>query len=270
MEKDFEIFSRIYLELLNQKKDFVTVQIVDTKGSSPQDKGARAIICHKEVIFGTVGGGKLEAFAIKKANELLANKHIKNKMITLNLQKDIGMTCGGEVSLYFELEQQSKKFKVNVFGAGHVSQELNQVLDRLECTVTCIDNRQEWLNKLSSLKCKTICLEKMEDYVPHCEADSFNILMTMGHASDAPILAKLLQSNYVYAYVGVIGSKAKANSLQKDMKERGLSQKEISNFNCPIGLNIGNNSPAEIAISIVASLLEVRDQIFQTEKRKKA
>ena len=160
MEKNFEHFSRIYLELLNQKKDFATVQIVDSKGSSPQDKGARAIICDNQIVFGTIGGGKLEAFAIKKANQLLADQHLQNKMMTINLQKDIGMTCGGEVSLYFELEQQSKKFKVNIFGAGHVSQELNKVLDRLECSLTCIDNRPEWLNRLSELKCKTICLDK--------------------------------------------------------------------------------------------------------------
>lgn len=268
MEKDFEHFSRIYLELLNLKKDFVTVQIVDTKGSSPQDKGARAIICDKKIMFGTVGGGKLEAFAINKSNELLADQHVKNKMMTINLQKDIGMTCGGEVSLYFELEQQSKKFKVNIFGAGHVSQQLNIVLERLECSLTCIDNRPEWLEKLSHLKCKTICLERMEDYVPQCGPDSFNILMTMGHASDAPILAKLLESDQRYAYVGVIGSLAKANSLKKEMRGRGLAPELLSNFHCPIGLNIGNNSPAEIAISIVASLLQVRDKIFQTDKRK--
>jgi xanthine dehydrogenase accessory factor len=266
MEKNFEEFSNVYLNLLNQKKDFVTVQIVDTKGSAPQDKGARIIICDDEICFGTVGGGKLEAFALDTAKELSNDKYIKNKLIKVNLQKDIGMTCGGEVSLYFELEQQSKKFKVNIFGAGHVSQELNYVLSRLECSVTCIDNRQEWLDKLSPLNIKTICLENMDEYVENCDPDSFNILMTMGHATDAPILAKFLLSGS-FSYLGVIGSEAKKNSLKKDMRERGLNEDQVKNFDCPIGMNIGNNSPAEIAISIVGSLLERRDRIFQTEKR---
>ncbi len=267
MEKNFEKFSKVYMELLQQKKDFITAQIVDTKGSSPQDKGARIIICNNEICFGTVGGGKLEAFAIKTANNLCLDKYIKNKLVKVNLQKDLGMSCGGEVSLYFELEQQSKNFKVNIFGAGHVSQELNHVLSRLECSITCIDNRQEWLDKLAPLKIKTICLEKMEDYVDNCEQDSFNVLMTMGHATDAPILAKFLLSGN-FSYLGVIGSESKAQGLKNDLRELGLNEELLDNFHCPIGLNIGSNSPAEIAISIVASLLENRDLIFQTDKRK--
>jgi xanthine dehydrogenase accessory factor len=80
--------------------------------------------------------------------------------------------------------------------------------------------------------------------------------MTMGHSTDLPILLEILKKKR-FPYLGVIGSKAKALRLKKDIEEAGLPP---SSFYCPIGLDIGNNHPPEIAISVAAQLIQIRDQ----------
>ena len=102
------------------------------------------------------------------------------------------MTCGGEVSLFFEVENENEVWDITVFGAGHVSQELCRVLDRLNCKLTCVDNRSEWLAKLPNSLNK-VELAEPKDHVAKLSDNSFAILMTMGHATDAPILAEILK-----------------------------------------------------------------------------
>src|SRR5438128_10273738 len=81
----------------------VTVTIVDTIGSVPQDRGAKMIVTAEGLRFGTVGGGKVETKAIAEARAMLSGGDGETtKFAQWNLQKDVGMTCGGVVKLYFE------------------------------------------------------------------------------------------------------------------------------------------------------------------------
>jgi xanthine dehydrogenase accessory factor len=96
-----------------------------------------------------VGGGKLEAKAIALAQELLAkNENRKNcQLIKWNLTKDVGMTCGGVVSLVFEVFAGAE-WQIAVFGAGHVAQELVPLVTKLDCRAHCVDSRRDWLDKI--------------------------------------------------------------------------------------------------------------------------
>ncbi len=82
--------------------------------------------------------------------------------------------------------------------------------------------------------------------------------MTRGHASDLPVLRRIYQSERQFPYVGVIGSRAKAAVLRKELAQVSIDPAALT-FRCPIGLPIGENYPGEIAISIAAELLQVRD-----------
>jgi xanthine dehydrogenase accessory factor len=83
--------------------------------------------------------------------------------------------------------------------------------------------------------------------------------MTMGHSTDKPILLEILRTR-TFPYLGVIGSRAKANILYRDVEEAGLPKEATEKFHCPIGLDLGTNHPYEIALSTVAQLIEVRDR----------
>lgn len=248
------------------RADSVTITLVEYKGSVPQALGAKARVEHSGLIAGTVGGGKVEAKAILFAQELLRQPDaLKCKLVTWNLTVDVGMTCGGVVTFLFEVDRPNA-WKIAVFGAGHVAQELVPLLLKLECSVTCIDNREEWLERIPTTEnLVKIHAAKPESVLKDLAEDCFLILMTQGHATDLPILAEILRTRPEAPYVGVIGSKTKALSLKAHLKSMDFPLEKIESYHCPIGLAIGNNTPVEISYSVIAQLLQVRDYA-QTKK----
>ncbi|MDO9182281.1 MAG: xanthine dehydrogenase accessory protein XdhC [Bacteriovorax sp.] len=245
-------------KLKENASSFVIVTMVSVRGSAPQEIGARIIVNESGLNFGTIGGGKIEAKAIRVAQELLLKEDI-HQFVEWNLQTDVGMTCGGVVGLFFEKILPISNWKIAVFGAGHVSQELIRLLIKLDCEVTCIDPRAEWLAKLPEhFRLKKIQLDDMKSALSTLSPKTFIVSVTMGHAFDLPILLLAL-SDFNFPYVGAIGSESKARVIKNDLKKNGINENLISKLHCPIGEPVGNNHPVEIAISIVAQLLKVRD-----------
>ena len=252
--------------LIQNKIPFVMVTLVDTIGSVPQEPGAKMLVTNEGLSFGTVGGGKVEARAIQEAQAMLSVEMGHQKQQTLftqwHLNSDIGMTCGGSVRFYFEVFNRHT-WHVAVFGAGHVGQALVTLLLNLDCHVTCIDSRIEWLSRLPDHpRLAKKLTDDMPSQVKMLEENSFVVLMTMGHTTDKPILLELLKTRD-FPYIGAIGSKAKAVQFKKDIDEAGLPSSCQNKFICPIGLDIGTNHPHEIAISVIAQLLQVRDHFYR-------
>lgn len=262
MEQNLLKFFEAFEELYNSKQSFVTVTLVNVRGSAPQNIGARMIVTSDGISFGTIGGGKIESHCLEFASELLRKKD-QAQAITKewNLQTDIKMTCGGVVTLFFEPFILAKRWNVAVFGAGHVSQALCRTLLSLDLELTVIDSRQSWLDKLpSSPRLHKKLLDPMELAVSELDPHTFIVSVTMGHATDLPILkAALLAGDF--PYVGAIGSETKARLLKQELVKAGVSSKTMEKFFCPIGEPIGSNSPAEIAISITAQCLKIRDEL---------
>jgi len=173
------------------------------------------------------------------------------------LQTDLGMTCGGVVRLFFEPFGVSR-WPIAVFGAGHVAQALLRTLLPLDCTLTCFDTRAEWLDKLpDEPRLRRVLSPDLASEVTPLPENAFVVLMTMGHATDLPILRALLPR--LFPYIGVIGSKTKGAALRRTLSQEGFSSQACGRFFCPIGLPFGNNDAAEIAISIAAQMLQRRD-----------
>lgn len=250
-------------ELLSARVPFVAVTVVDTTGSVPNDVGTKMLVTEKGLHHGTVGGGKVEKKAIDEAIALLNSDDASRRTHFVNwgLEKDVGMTCGGIVKLFFE-KHNCTSWTLVVFGAGHVANALISTLVKLDCKITCIDPRQEWLDKMPEAASLTkIRLEDMPSYVPQIPDNAFVLLMTMGHTTDKPILIEILRTRR-FPYLGVIGSEAKAARLRKDIIEAQLPEEMTRAFYCPMGLPIGSNHPQEIAISMTAQLLQERDRVF--------
>ncbi len=248
-------------QLIANETPFVAVTMVDTRGSAPQIQGAKAIITDDGIVHGTVGGGKVEAKAIQHAQGLLSAGDGRTcDFVTWNLQTEVGMTCGGEVRFFFEVHV-SNAWKIALFGAGHVAQTLVPMLLQLQCSLVCIDQRAEWLQKLPThVRLRKICEPALKEQVKNLDERSFFIMMTQGHATDLPVLAEILSTRNP-PFVGVIGSLQKAKILQRNLKDLGFSDERIKSFHCPLGMPIGNNTPPEISISIVAQLIQERDRL---------
>ena len=215
---------------------------------------------------GTVGGGKVEARAIEHALLLLRRGAIEPEMMKWNLQRDIGMTCGGETTYLFEVHNR-KNWNIVIFGAGHVGQALIRVLQGLDCQITCVDSRGDWLAKLpSSPKISIVESPEPAAEVANIKPNSYFVVMTHGHATDLPILAEIVRAHPQAPYIGVMGSDVKAQKLRQEMHGLRLDSAQIGKLHCPIGLTLGENVPAEIAISIVAELLQERDRARENLK----
>lgn len=247
-------------ELQEQGQSFIVATLVKTKGSAPQEVGAKILVGENGYIDGTIGGGKVEERVILHSKEML-KRNESFDYADWNLQTDIKMTCGGVVSFFFERIQAKPTWEIAVFGAGHVAQEVVRTLLKLECSVICSDPRVEWLNKLPDHhKLTKIHTSEMKNVVADLKPGTFIASMTMGHAFDLPILLAAMERN-VFPYIGAIGSDSKAAVLRADLKKGGASEELIAKLHCPIGESFGNNTPVEIALSIAAQLIKVRDQL---------
>ncbi|HVR38874.1 MAG TPA: XdhC family protein [Thermoanaerobaculia bacterium] len=242
-------------ELLASDTPLVTVTVVDSLGSAPQGRGAKMIVTSAGLHHGTIGGGLVETRAIAESKQMLSGEIAEpTRFAQWNLAKDLGMSCGGIVKLYFEAHN-AHRWTIVVFGAGHVANALVTLLVHLDCRVICIDPREEWLAKMpKSPRLTTIIAPDMPLMVKTIPENAFIALMTMGHATDLEILLEILRTRR-FPYVGVIGSDMKASLLHRDVAAAGLPLE----FHCPIGLELGTNHPYEIAVSAIAQMIQVRD-----------
>ena len=249
---------------LIQEVPLVQALVIDKKGSVPTEIGSKMLIGTNGIVCGTVGGGRLEKTAIEYGINLLSKNDSEDskchELVHWSLGKDIGMTCGGTVTLFFEV-MSNNIWPIIIFGAGHVSNALIKLLVTLKCHITCIDFRDEWLEQLpSSEKLLKIKLEDISEYVEKVPRNAFVLIMTPGHKTDLDVLSKSIDKGF--PFLGVIGSKSKAAFLRKELEKTGFSKEQSTKFYCPMGLPLGTNEPQEVAISVVSQLLQERDKLL--------
>lgn len=145
-----------------------------------------------------------------------------------------------------------------LLGGGHVSLALAEVCARLDFSVTVIDDRADFASSARfPMADSVLCLPFSDAFAQlSCGENTYFAIMTRGHQSDALCLALALQQPH--AYVGMIGSVRKNAMVKEKLLREGISPALIAQVHAPIGKAIGAQSPAEIAISIAAELIETR------------
>lgn len=159
----------------------------------------------------------------------------------------------------FYVEQINSSGKVYVFGCGHVAQELVPVLSHVGFRCVALDDRPEFAKPElfpTAEEVKLIDFQRISDYI-NVTGEDYACVMTRGHAFDAVVQAQLLQTDA--CYIGVIGSAHKKAGVYTRLKaEYGFDDSLFERIVSPIGLDIKAETPAEIAISIAAQLIEFR------------
>lgn len=248
-------------ELAQAGEDFVVFTWTKSMGHAPQDLGAKAIVTRRGLHWGTIGGGKVEAKAIALGIEILSEplQSKAPRLLHWDLQRDVGMSCGGSVEMMLEVFP-ARPWNLVIFGAGHVGQALVRALALLDCHVTCLDTRPEWLDRLppAGPRFEPRLVDDLSDYLEHIRPKSYCLLVTKGHATDWPLLRRLVLREDL-SYLGVIGSTVKARKLRAELAADGHTPDAIQRFQCPMGLAFKSHEPAEIAISIIGELLMLKN-----------
>jgi len=254
-------FIREIERLRGENTPFCAATIVDGRGSIPQVIGASALFTRGGLQYGTVGGGAIEARCAEIAAELLdGDDAAPTRFERLRLNDDVGMACAGDVSLYFEIFRPDRHWSVVVFGAGHVAQKLCRFLAELDCHVVCVDTRAEWLDRMPRAANVERCLvDAYSDGAARVGDGAMVVVMTMGHAADIDIVEAIAAKGPALRYLGVIGSASKAAVLRRELAGRGVDSGFIGRIVCPVGDKVGNNTPGEIAVGIVAQLMRHRE-----------
>ena len=245
-------------DLVQHNTPCVLCTVVRTSGSVPRHPGAKMLIgADGSLLAGTVGGGEMESRAVEQAKLAIADG--KTRLVSYQLSNpqegDPGV-CGGEIEIFVEPLLTSPTLVI--FGAGHVGRALTHLAKWAGFHVVMADDRADLCND-------TAC-PGADEYRPGPMRETFARLtitpqtyvamVTRGYPLDVEMLPLVLQSPA--RYVGVIGSRRRWLTAAKALQERGLSDTDIARIHAPIGIEIGAETPEEIAISIMAEITQAR------------
>lgn len=253
-------------ELGEKATPYAVVTLIKIDGHVPQEVGSKMIVTAQGHFAGTIGGGKFEAKGIELAQSQLKARTPTASLHRIDLSQDLGMACGGVGTIFIE-SINCKRWTIAVYGAGHVGQALAKVLSTLECDLIFADSRADWLGRIEEQfrdRVRTILADNLATVPASLPHDTFHVIATPGHLFDLVVLREVLNLGTA-PYIGVIGSKVKARKVRATLLNEGFSENQVNSFYCPMGLDIGNNSPPEIAISIAAQLLEHRHNLVPVD-----
>lgn len=244
-------------EILDQNKEAVLCIVTATAGSTPRKAGSKMIVFPDRTISGTIGGGSIEFQAIDDALEVLKNGKPMHKRF--KLEEDLGMKCGGTVDVYFEPIKSG--LDLFIFGAGHIGRVVAKYALDFGFRVTIFDNREEIFKEFDSAPYR--CLSG--DYFTsignaNFTENTFSVILTPNHEFDERILIQLARKPF--AYLGMIGSARKVAVVAKNLvSKEGFTQQEVDRIDMPIGIKFNAETPEEIAVSIIAKLIDVKNSL---------
>ncbi len=245
-------------EAQHANQECVFCVITDTKGSSPRKAGSKMLVFPDRKIFGTIGGGSIEFQAITDAIELLKQGNPTKK--TYQLEQDLIMHCGGTVEVYFEPIKSTAELLI--FGAGHIGRVLAKYTKDFGFRITLFDSREGIYDEFDTAAYQTVC----EDYVAAIEKINFThntyiVILTHKHEYDETIVGFCARKPY--AYLGMIGSSRKVADVKKNLLANSIAtQEEIDRIDMPLGIKFNAETPEEIAISILAKLIDVKNNLL--------
>ncbi len=238
----------------------VVATVVSAGGSTPRGAGAKMIVYPDGRTVGTVGGGAIEAETIERARELVSSN--EPVLLSYDLGDDVGMTCGGRMDIF--LEPIAAGPAVLIVGGGHVGQAVAAAAKRAGFRVTVVDDREGVVSeeRFPSADRRLVGgTELMHDPIAVDEA-TFVVVVTRGHRFDQDWVKVLLPCRP--RYVGMIGSVEKVRASFEKLEADGVPAAALRTVHAPIGLDIGAETPEEIAVSVVAEMIAVRHGIEDT------
>lgn len=247
---DLEIYQEI-VRLQSCGEPAALATVVASSGSSPRKPGAKLLLRANGSILGSVGGGRVEAETLVAARAVLAEG--ESRSLTFVLTEEHGFVCGGSMAVF--VEPLGTAPQLVIFGAGHVGKALCRLAAGCGYRVTVVDDRAECARaeELPGVT-KVICAAPAEAFARlPITAQSAILIATPGHQSDFAAVRGALATPA--GFIGLVGSARKRAVLLETLAVEGFAASSVARVVTPVGLDIGAETPEEIAVSIVAQLV---------------
>ena len=232
------------------------VTVAATRGSVPREAGAKMLVFGDHRLVGTIGGGKFEALVAEEAIAALGGKVpvLKTYPLHEGAAESFGAICGGEMTVL--IEPQVLHEAIFLVGAGHCSRALARLAQDCGWHVTVIDDRADLLADFPAHE--RIATPAAPDFIAtrKWQRDEALVLISRNHQLDREALHAAVRTGGM-GYLGMIGSRRKVRQVFDALTEGGVDAGQLQNVFAPIGLDVGAESPAEIAVSVMAEVLAV-------------
>jgi xanthine dehydrogenase accessory factor len=230
--------------------------VIEARGSTPRGVGAKMVISNTGETCGTVGGGAVEKRVLDSAPGVIRTGEAVVLDFDLSGKSgDMDSVCGGGLRVF--LEALGEYRRLFVIGAGHVGRALARAADAVGFAVTVVDDRDDLLTGEglpASVRLVNAAPDRLAGRLD-MDAESFAVIATRGHSLDKEWLGAL--SGAGLSYVGMVGSRRKIETVYAALRQEGVSEDFLRSVHAPVGLDIGAETPEEIAVSIAAELITI-------------
>ncbi|MBI4704633.1 MAG: XdhC family protein [Deltaproteobacteria bacterium] len=246
------------LERLRAGRRVMLATVVATRGSAPSRPGQKLALLGPGEALGTVGGGALEHKVLAMLAERQQAEPGEPELVGIELGPELGMCCGGAVEIL--LEPLGPALAVLIVGGGHVGAALGPLLCQLDFRVVVCDSRPAVLGGASgapSPRLRAVVADHDDPAVMSAlgapETRAAALVMTHDHDLDERAIQWALARGF--AFVGGVGSRAKAARIRQRLVARGLAQEQAARVRMPLGVDVGARAPLEVAVAIAAELV---------------
>jgi xanthine dehydrogenase accessory factor len=253
MTTDGDLF-RALVDAVEGGMPVALATVVRTHRSVPRQTGAKMLVFDDGRQLGTVGGGELERRVLDAATTALSTEGA----VTLDIDLvdpaggDAGV-CGGSVSIFVEPIMPPPH--IVVVGCGHVGAAVIQLAHWLGCRVTAVDDRDEVAGPDRLGDADVVLSGPLDESLTSAgiDARSHVVVVTRDVRLDVEVLSNVLQTPA--RTIGVMGSARRWETARQRLLEQGVAEDQLIRVSSPIGLDIGAETPAELALSILAEIV---------------
>jgi len=255
--------SEIHEEIARLHRDGaggVVATVVSVGGSTPRSAGAKMLVYVDGRTLGSVGGGVVESQTIDRALSLLDGGG--PCLLSFDLDEGTELACGGKMQIF--LEPIAATPGLIVLGGGHVGLSVARVARDAGFRVTVVDDRAEMVSeeRFPFADRRLAGGTALLGSDLRVDETSIVVVVTRGHRYDREWVRVLLPLKPFY--LGMIGSDQKVRGTFDQLVEEGVPRESLGGIHAPIGIDIGAETPEEIAVSILAEVIAIRHGVTDT------
>ncbi|MGD0585639.1 MAG: XdhC/CoxI family protein [Oryzomonas sp.] len=250
---DLELYEEM-VRLTRRGEPFALATVIAHSGSSPRKSGAKMLVRGDGTVLGSVGGGRVELESVRAALAALGDGG--QRTLPFALTEEQGFACGGSMTVF--IESQGRRPLLVMFGAGHVGRAVTALAHTCGFRVVVVDERPDCSAQALLPGADDIVCAPVRDAFRHLTLDreSFIVIATPGHLHDFDSVRGCLATEA--GFIGLLGSRRKRETLLTLLEKEGFDEGQQRRIVTPVGLDIGAQTPEELAVSIVGQLIQLR------------